>query len=226
MDVDALDARISARWRGMLDHVEQARADRFRFARDCDTFVAAHALKRCLLSLVGDLPPSAWRFVAGQLGKPQLDPMLDRPRLRFNLSHSRGLVACAVGLDHDLGLDVETVEPRNDALSIAECVFAPSELALLRGAAPGERPDLFVRVWTLKEAYVKATGQGMASCALDGFAFAPSALRLERAAGDDPAGWQFAQWRPTVRHWLALAVRRPSTAPITLTKREVSPHEL
>jgi len=91
-----------------------------------------------LLSRAGDLPPSDWRFIVGRFGKPQIDPALGRPRLHFSLSHTRGLVACAVSLDHEVGLDVETWDRAGDGLDIAGRFFAAAELALLRAAAPAE----------------------------------------------------------------------------------------
>src|SRR5882724_8329116 len=103
MAVDAVGVDTLAGWRKILESAEQVRADRFHFARDRGAFVAAHALKRKLLSWAGDLPPSEWRFIASQWGKPQIDPALGRPRLQFSLSHTRELVACAVSLDHDIG---------------------------------------------------------------------------------------------------------------------------
>jgi 4'-phosphopantetheinyl transferase len=226
MVVDTVGADILARWRRILEDAEQARADRFHFARDRDTFIAAHALKRNLLSWAGDLPPSAWRFITGRMGKPQIDPALDRPRLHFSLSHTRGLVACAASLDHEVGLDVEDRDCARDGLDIAERFFAPDELALLRDAAPGDRSDIFARIWTLKEAYIKGTGQGLSNCPLDCVAFGPLGVRFGASVADDPAQWQFAQWRPTSRHLLALALRRPSAAAMTLISRAVAQHEL
>src|SRR5436190_1829737 len=100
MIIDTVDADALAHWRKVLESAEQVRADRFHFARDRGTFIAAHALKRKLLSWAGDLPPSDWRFIVRRSGKPQIDPALGRPRLHFSLSHTRDLVACAVSLDH------------------------------------------------------------------------------------------------------------------------------
>ena len=109
-----------------------------------------------LLAHVDTFPPSAWRFVAGPTGKPEVAPAFARSKLHFNLSHTRGLVACAVGFDYDLGIDAEAVDgggPK-DELGPATTFFAPDEAALLRGLAEDQRRRAFVRIWTLKEAGV------------------------------------------------------------------------
>jgi 4'-phosphopantetheinyl transferase len=215
-----------ARWLAVLDDDERARADRFRFTADREIYIAAHALTRALLAAVGGLPAPAWRFAAAASGKPEIDPSLGRPRLRFNLSHTRGLVACAAGLDDDLGIDGEATDRIKDELELAEHFFAADEVSLLRGTAKGERRNTFFRIWTLKEAYIKATGLGLA-CPLDSFAFGldPIAIQFRADLADDPAAWQFLQWRPTPLHLVALAVRRVA-GPIRLIQRAVDQHEL
>lgn len=215
-----------ARWFAVLDEEERARADRFRFAADREIYIAAHALTRALLAAVGGLPAPAWRFVAGATGKPEIDPALGRSRLRFNLSHTRGLVACAAGLDDDLGVDVDASDRVKDELELAEHFFAADEVSLLREIAKEQRRNAFFRIWTLKEAYIKATGLGLA-CPLDSFAFGldPITIRFRADVADDPATWQFMQWQPTARHLIALAVRR-AAAPLRLIERAADPNEI
>jgi len=215
-----------ARWLDVLNEEERARADRFRFAADRTTYIAAHALTRALLAAVGHLPAPAWRFIEGVNGKPEIDAALGRSRLRFSLSHTRGLVACAVGYDDDLGIDVESSDRIMDELGLAQRFFAAKEVTLLRAIAPEHRRDAFLRIWTLKEAYIKATGAGLA-CPLDGFAFAldPITIAFRTDIRDDPTKWHFTQWQPTTRYLAALAVRRASR-PSQLRQRALEPGEL
>ena len=227
MAIEAREGDMIARWREALDRAEQERADRFYFPEDRVTYIGAHALKRRLLATVGDLPPSAWRFTVGPYGKPEIDPALDRRRLRFNLSHTRGLVACAVAIDDDLGLDVEAGDRVRDGIDIAGRFFAPAEVVLLRATAEAQRADAFVRIWTLKEAYIKATGRGL-SCPLDSFAFGldPIGISFPTDVGDDPSNWQFVQSRPTSRHFMALALRRQSPAQLEVIEHAIQQRDL
>jgi 4'-phosphopantetheinyl transferase len=209
---DADDAR-AARALALLDAAERARLERFRDGDDARRCLLAHALARTTLTRYApEVPPDRWRFEVNAHGRPEI---AGRPTpLRFNLSHTAGLVACAVALGRDVGVDVEHLfPPRFDAqacLEIAAAHFAPSEVADLSAAAPEGRRALFFELWTLKEAYVKARGLGLAlplACvAFD--AIAPETRARFEPGVDDAAEWHFTRLRPTPRHALALAVRR------------------
>jgi 4'-phosphopantetheinyl transferase len=212
----------------LLDPTEKARADRFRFADDHDAYIVAHALLRVMLSRQAPVAPAAWRFRASPGGKPVIDPSLGQPDLTFSLSHARGMVACAVGHGCDLGVDVEDCERTLPFEGIARRFFAPAEADLIASLPPAEGGALFYRLWTLKEAYTKAIGLGIAA-ALAGFAFhldrTPISITFADPVADDPGAWQFAEFRPGPRHRLALAVRHPRDEPLLLDARSVSPNE-
>ena len=223
--VDALAARLGVRvawaepeaagpaaidrWLALLDGAEQAQAARFHFAHDRLAYIAAHGLARTMLEAAGGLPAAAWRFVLGPHGRPEPDPAHARPWLRFNISHTRGLVCCAVAVDHDVGIDVEDLERRPVEPALARRYFAPCEAELVARTPPQGRQEAFLRIWTLKEAFVKATGDGV-GLGLDRFAFEldPPRLRFAPESAGSPASWEFAEARPTRRHLMALAVRR------------------
>jgi 4'-phosphopantetheinyl transferase len=148
-----------------LSATERDRMARLYFARDRQAYAAAHALVRHLLSACApEVAPGAWQFTVSSYGRPELPPPWER--LRFNLSHTDGLVACVAGLDVDCGIDVEAVRPRHAGLgtagqALASYALAPSERQVVSAAPEDLRPWLFCRYWTLKEAYVKARGMGM-----------------------------------------------------------------
>ena len=155
--------------------------------------------------------PRAWPLVTNRYGRPELASPVPPP-LGFNVSHTPGLVACAVTATPDVGVDVELVR-RRLTHDVAERFFAPREVADLRRLSDADQARVFFDYWTLKEAYIKARGMGLA-LPLAHFAFAlrpPAAptISFDPEIDDDPATWQFAQSWPTDEHRLGLAVRRP-----------------
>jgi 4'-phosphopantetheinyl transferase len=224
MEIGSPPAPVVARWRACLDAAEQAKADRFHFEVDRTTYVAAHWLVRNALASVGGLPPSDWRFIAGKHGKPGIDPTLAHPGLQFNLSHTRGFVGCAVSFGDMIGIDVEALSRKIADLDVAERFFSPAEVAILRGTVQDQQSDTFLRFWTLKEAFIKATGEGL-SRALESFSFVfdPISIRFDPEDGGEAAQWKFIQQRPTPRHLLALAIRHSPSRRLKLSFCPVQP---
>jgi len=213
------------RYRALLTDEEHAREARFHFDADKERFVIGRALTRLQLSrfLGGD--PRAWRLVTNAHGRPELASPT-RPPLGFNVSHTHGLVACAVTGTPDVGVDVECIS-RSLTHDIADRFFAPREVADLRRLSPAEQARVFFDYWTLKEAYIKARGMGLA-LPLAHFAFSlrPPALptiSFDSEIDDDPESWQFAQSWPTGQHRLALAVRRPPRSDLEVRIQAVVP---
>src|SRR5262245_11549232 len=190
---------------GFLNDDEQQRAQRFSFATGRRLFITAHALLHYSLSRLGHGPPR--RFRASRHGKPELVALEEEASLRFNLSHSGDLAACAVSRSFDVGIDVEVVgEFRFDG--IVSSYFAPFEQALLANLLPDEKADRFYQLWTLKEAVVKAIGGGRSLPLSDvAIGFDPLALQEAFARLDDPRAWHIEQRRLSPRHWGGLAVR-------------------
>lgn len=212
---DGVPAPVVARLAGLLSDEERARRDRFVRPVDADTYVVAHALVRRTLSAYGPTAPDAWRFTTNAHGCPAVaDDQAGRPALAFNLSHTHGLVAVAVARGHRVGVDVERVT-RVVMDGVAERHFAASEVGELRALPAEARPRAFFEYWTLKEAYIKARGMGLA-IPLGDFAFhlrppAPPAIAFVEGFDDRPERWQFWQAWPTADHRLSLAIERAGT---------------
>jgi 4'-phosphopantetheinyl transferase len=230
LSLEASDAIHLSRWRGMLDAEELARADRYHFVSDRDSFTAAHALARAMLSDATGLPTTTLRYVKGEFGKPALAVDCEGGRLRFNISHTRGFVACAIARD-EVGVDVEASDRPTD-FDVADRFFAPEEAQIVRSAPPEGRACVFFRFWTLKEAFIKATGEGLRR-PLDSFSFMLDPVRIvfhpEREGTprqDDPATWQFAECRPAPDRPLALAVQRTRLRPLRLNARAARAEEV
>ncbi len=109
----------------------------------------------------------------------------------------------------DVGVDVEAIGDRVDGRDIAARYFSPREIAALDACAPSERRARFIEFWTLKEAYLKATGQGLAE-RLDLFGFAlegSEGLRFQAPPGLSSEAWTFALCAPSTHDRLAVAVQ-------------------
>lgn len=207
MAVDTVDTGQWTRLAALLDDAERSRAGHFHFEQDRHAYVAAHALGRVLLSSWASGMPQDWRFAIGDHGKPEVVVPTGAARLRLNLSHTRGLAAAALTIEHDIGLDVEILDGKTDGVELARHFFAADECALLERTPPELAAETFLAFWTLKEAYVKAIGKGLAQ-PLDSFAFTldPLAIRFHSSSGDDPARWRFHRFQPGPRHMMAVAL--------------------
>jgi 4'-phosphopantetheinyl transferase len=215
-----LDEAAIADAESVLSDDERAQYRRFHFPRDARDYAAAHALLRRTLSRYDDRAPQRWRFDKTPSGKPFLTDTGDF-RASFSLSHTRGMVACAVTADADVGVDVESVDRDVDAAAIAARFFAPAEAAHLLQFDEETRRDRFFDLWTLKEALVKALGTGMAT-ALNRLAFtvgSDHAVSLDAPPDVDAAAWQFGLFAPGPRHRMAVAVRRSASQPVRLIVR-------
>jgi 4'-phosphopantetheinyl transferase len=186
----------------LLSADERDRVNRFHFQSDRQLHLAARALLRRSLSRASGVPPGAWRFQVGAHGKPEI--AAPASPLRFNASHTRGLVMVSVVVGRDVGVDVERV-PESVPFDVVDRSFAPTERETVRSAPLCEQPGRFAEIWTLKEAYVKARGLGL-SLALGGFAFQLSPPRLFVA--DDLSDWHVESLEPTPQHRAAICVSR------------------
>jgi 4'-phosphopantetheinyl transferase len=221
-DGGAGDPGLASALCASLDHDERARHDRLLQETDRHHYRAAHALTRLVLSRhQPETAPDAWRFVASAQGRPEIAS--PPSALRFNLSHTEGLVVCAVAEQREIGVDVEERGRTLDLLALATSVFAGPELALLRaGSSDSEQRRIFFELWTLKEAYLKARGLGLA-LPLPELCFELEPPRLTSSGNAaDPRRWQFLQARPTERHQLALAVQTDRELPVAFHRVSLS----
>jgi 4'-phosphopantetheinyl transferase len=223
----AFDARfqepnLQARFAAMLSPEDSERMQRLHRESGRRQFALTRALQRYTLSAYApDVEPGEWRFQSSPEGRPSLAPPFDRSGLHFNIAHTEGLVAMAVCRHARVGIDVE--KRGRAPLAVVERYFSPAEASQLRGLPPEAQPRRFVQLWTLKEAYLKAVGLGLAG-GLGRMSFhfdASDRFRFERDDDADAARWQFSQFEPGVGYLLALAVL-PQTGhvPLTVTLRD------
>ena len=174
-----------------LDAEEQHRAARFHFDRHRRRFVAAHAFLRSVLAWHTGHHPAGIVFTRTARGKP-FAPAIG---LQFNLSHSHDAFACAVAQQR-VGVDIEHLRTMPDALAIARRFFSAAEVEALVRLEPDRRPLGFFSCWTRKEAYVKATGKGLATplqaCTVSTEPGRAALLHSE-AGADETARWHLAE---------------------------------
>ena len=200
-------ALAAGRLEGTLSPDEGARADRLRAPRGREHFIAARGAMRAILGRYLEIEPGAVRFRYGPQGKPSL---AEGAGLEFNLAHSGGLALLAVARGRALGIDIEEVRPMPDAGRIVDRFFSERECSAFRALPEGERLAAFFRCWTRKEAYMKATGEGM-SLPLDRFDVsldpgAPPRLLGVVGRPGEVERWVFHDLDPGPNHAGALAV--------------------
>ncbi|MDB9375841.1 4'-phosphopantetheinyl transferase HetI [Nodularia sphaerocarpa] len=141
---------------------EIARANRFHFLEHRQRFIAGRGILRSILASYLGIEPQQVLFDYQERGKPVLGDNLTQSGLCFNLSHSQGLGLCAVNYHGEIGIDLEYIRPMSDVEALAKRFFLPREYELVRSLSADQQQEIFFRYWTCKEAYLKATGDGLA----------------------------------------------------------------
>lgn len=144
-----------------LDNEERNRAGRFHFAKHRRHFVVARGVLRLLLGRYLGIQPEAVQFYYGSHGKPLLDGEHRASTLRFNASHSGELALYAFVQNYEVGVDVEYIKQDFSTEEIAERFFSPHEIETITAREKPDRAAAFFRLWTRKEAYIKAIGTGL-----------------------------------------------------------------
>jgi len=205
----------------VLSEPEKARSERINDAGTRREYLAAHILAHHMLAHFSTVAAPDWHFVAGPHGRPEPAPELQSTGLRFNLSHTSGVVACALTKEDDIGVDVEWFERSNRLDDIARKKFAPVEAAYFADCPEQDRQKTFFSFWTLKESYIKAIGRGLVE-PLDGFAFELESLGISFLNGQDDANcWRFDLFQPSPSHLTALCLARNPDTPVEITRRHL-----
>lgn len=192
----------AARW---LSAAEQARHHRFRHDEDRDMFLLGRVMARALVGRALGVEPCAWQWAEGPRGRPEVS---GHPSpVSFNLAHSAGMVVCALSHDGAVGVDVEHRHRPPTDPQIVRRFCSPAEIIdIERHGTDGWR-DQFLRYWTLKEAYLKARGVGIAVHLADVSFTLGDTMRvdfLNSLHGTD-TNWAFALTEPDGSHFVAAA---------------------
>ncbi|MCC0176968.1 4'-phosphopantetheinyl transferase superfamily protein [Waterburya agarophytonicola K14] len=144
-----------------LSKDEIARASKFRFLADKRRFIVARSILRHLLGDYLGISPENLVFNYGDRGKPQLKKCSMAHPLQFNISHSHEYVLYGFTTNHLIGVDIEYLRKMPDALKIARRFFSPREFQLIASLKDEHQEKVFLKLWTAKEAYLKAVGVGL-----------------------------------------------------------------
>jgi 4'-phosphopantetheinyl transferase len=180
-----------------LSTAEREKVERFHFQMDAERHVVGRALARMLLGHLLGVTPRDLHFRYNSFGKPLLRQSQNERRIAFNISHSGKLVLIALAADREIGVDVEQIDEKTEIDAVAGRFFSDQEQADLARLPPDRRRHAFFCCWSRKEAFVKATGEGL-SLKLDQFdvSLRPGEPEVQLTMRPDPA--EAGRW--AIRH--------------------------
>jgi 4'-phosphopantetheinyl transferase len=199
---------MHTQWLPRLSADERAGYTRLKTAPLRHVYLISRSLCRLVLSRYAAVDPQDWQFTKNRHGKPRLAAPARFSSLKFNLTHTNGLIAVLVTRAGEAGLDAESILRSVDVAAISSHVFSRSERAILAKLPPKRRTRQFFKMWVLKEAYLKGLGTGLWRD--------PTRLTIKLDAHGRPlplGDWQLALHRPTAHHIAATALRRPRNSP-------------
>jgi 4'-phosphopantetheinyl transferase len=175
----------------LLSTDERDRAARFHFTRDREHYIAGRGILRNILARYLDQPARELLFNYGLRGKP----VLSGAPLQFNLAHSGGVAVIALSRDRSVGIDIEQIRVVPRWEGITNSFFSATEREAIQSVPSFDRLFAFFTCWTRKEAYLKATGDGI-GVPLDSFDVSvipdslPRLLRVQDAP-EETSRWHF-----------------------------------
>jgi len=201
----------------ILSPEERERMHRFRQAADQRLHLTARLLLRSMLAAFTGVAAADWRFRFNDHGKPQ--PEEGFPQVRFNLSHSNGLAICAIHPSREVGVDVEPLDRRIGS-STAASVLSEGEWQCYSETQEEQKPEVFIKYWVLKEAYLKAIGKGL-SLPLTDFSFefdkaGKPQLSSTNTEEDQVKDWLFFEFQPAPGYAAAAAIGGEVDQPVAV----------
>lgn len=143
----------------LLSDEERHKAQCFKFTQHRQHFVTSHGYLRLILSRYLNCAPPDVAYVSGKRGKPYL--LNQDNHLFFNMSHTEGKALYAITLGAEIGVDIEKIHETLAISELIEQVFTPQEKSYFEKCSDNQKRKFFYDIWTQKEAYLKATGDGL-----------------------------------------------------------------
>lgn len=174
MDTKINNSKIQVKWLNLnkysgevvrlkpyLTSYEIERAFKYKFDRDRARFIIGRALLRKMLGDILDFDPFQIKIESDNYGKLFLSN-IEQQHLHFNLSHSEDYIIYAFCFNDEVGIDIEKIDPSINHLEISENYFTDIEIKYLKDSTDKDiRAKRFFRIWTRKEALLKALGIGL-----------------------------------------------------------------
>lgn len=221
-DTRGMSTALVETWLRELPARERERYARFQHAATAHEYLLGRRLVRAWLHALTGHPSADWVFEEGPKGRPEI--AAPASTLRFNLAHSGGVVACVMTNAHEAGVDVEDLQRRAVERDLWHRFCAPSEAADIEAQPQSDQQRRFLTYWTLKEAYLKARGLGIAVHLAD-IAFDLSAPRpritFRESLEGTPDTWQFAVTEVRPHHLISWCVAGDPSAHTTVPVTEV-----
>lgn len=212
-------SELESRCLPWLSEPQLTRYRRLQFERHRKQLLLGRALIRVVLSSYdSSISPADWRFTQNQYGKPAISAQQNSGSIYFNLSHSAERAVLAVSRFPAIGIDIEySLKPRRVS-AIAQRYFSTQELVELLALPGRQQLERFYDLWTLKEAYIKACGMGLA-IPLQHFSYSfldddGLGIAFDARRDDEADAWQLWQCDAGSDYKLALAAKpgRPEQA--------------
>ena len=150
-----------SRFSSLLSPDEKTRAEKFYFERDANRYIVGRGILRLLVGAYLGMEASRIEFTYGPHGKPAVEAIFQNKILQFNLSHSNDQAVYIFGWDRSVGIDIEHIRPMQDADDFAEQFYSARERDLINSLSGDEKWTAFFKIWTCKEAFLKANGSGL-----------------------------------------------------------------
>ena len=158
---EKVDNVLKERYHALLSIQEKDKYNKLKNPKVKNQYLLTRGLVRTILPHYLEVKPQEISFSYNEHGKPELVINQNQPNIRFNISHTEGLISLAVTLENDIGIDVEDTTRKNTTIDIARRFFSISEVENLQKTPKDEQNSRFFDFWTLKEAYIKARGTGL-----------------------------------------------------------------
>lgn len=229
LDEEITDSRILLNYEKFLSNSELENMNNFHQKQQQKQYLLTRVFLRSVLSqYIKNILPIDWVFSKNSYGKPFISNKPLSKSIKFNLSHTEKLIVLAIVLDNEIGVDTEYTLKNFEYLDIAKIYFSENELIYLLNSPDDKQKNCFFDIWTLKEAFVKATGKGL-TFPLNQFSLElPRENNIGVLISEEnnikSEAWQF--WKTNINntHKISIAINKIHKVPeYNITMREFTP---